>query len=489
QMKFFDREYELKEAKELEKPRSRLLVLYGRRRIGKTALIKELFKNSNAKTLYLFIPKNTKINIAMEGFEEEVRRALNLKEYEKIDNFAELLNILFDKSKQEKIIVAFDEFQNFIYFYPGAVDILQREWDLRQDSSNLSIIISGSTIGLIKKMFVEHGAPLFKRAYNMVELKELDLGKSFELMSSLGIKEFEDRLRAYFMFGGVIFYYSLIDYYGLHTFNDIIERLLISPVAPLKDIVKMDLIEAFGNGSPTYFAILEAIANGKNTNNEVAAYAQIKETSLPAYLYDLQEMLGIIETVTIPTVVPKKGSKKNWLAITDNFYKFWFNIIGANYDLYEANDMDRLRQKIYARLPLFEGKAFEEFAQKFIKYIEKSLFPVERIGRWFGKDPSKQKGMNEEEIDVVALNEKSKDILFAECKWSNEKVGVELYEELKRKSKLVQWHNNERHEHYALFSKSGFTEEMKRIAEKERVLLFDLEAIEKALNRQHEQGE
>ncbi|MGC9099576.1 MAG: hypothetical protein ACP5HW_03485, partial [Candidatus Micrarchaeia archaeon] len=75
-MESFDREYEPKEAKELEKPRSRLLVLYGRRRIGKTALIKELFKNSNAKTLYLFIPKNTKINIAMEGF-EEVRRALN----------------------------------------------------------------------------------------------------------------------------------------------------------------------------------------------------------------------------------------------------------------------------------------------------------------------------------------------------------------------------------------------------------------------------
>ncbi|MGC9129569.1 MAG: hypothetical protein ACP5GB_01665, partial [Candidatus Micrarchaeia archaeon] len=95
-MESFDREYEPKEAKELEKPRSRLLVLYGRRRIGKTALIKELFKNSNAKTLYLFIPKNTKINIAMEGF-EEVRRALNLKEYKKIDNFAELLNILFDK--------------------------------------------------------------------------------------------------------------------------------------------------------------------------------------------------------------------------------------------------------------------------------------------------------------------------------------------------------------------------------------------------------
>ncbi len=480
-MKFFDREYELKEAKELEKLGSRMLVIYGRRRIGKTALIKELFKNSNAKNLYLFVPKNAKINIVMEEFEEEARKALNLKAYEKIGSFKELLDILLDKSKQEKILVAFDEFQNFLYIYPEAVDIMQREWDLKHDSSNLSIIISGSTIGLIKKMFAEQGASLFKRAYNMVELEELDLGRSFELMSSLGIEKFEDRLRTYFLFGGVIFYYSLIDYYGLHTFNDIVERLLISPVAPLKDIVKMDLLEAFGNGSPTYFAILEAIANGKNTNNEAATYAQIKETSLPSYLYDLQEMLGIVETITIPTAVPKRGSKKNWLSITDNFYKFWFSIIGANYGLYEANDMERLRQQIYARLPLFEGKAFEEFAQKFIKYTSKALFLIDRIGRWWGKDPSKPKGMNQEEIDVVALNEKSKDILFAECKWSNEKVGKELYEELKRKAKLVQWHNDDRYEHYALFSKSGFTDEMKSIAEKEHVMLFNLEAIEKIL--------
>ncbi|MGC8680087.1 MAG: ATP-binding protein [Candidatus Micrarchaeia archaeon] len=481
-MKFFDREYELKEVMELEKPGSRMFVIYGKRRVGKTALIKEMFKNSNAKKIYLFVPKNEKINIAIEGFAEEVRKTLNLKKYEKIDSFAELLELLFDRSKYEKILVAFDEFQNFNFIYPEAIDILHKEWDLKHDSSNLSIIISGSTIGLIKKMFVDRGASLFKRAYNIMELEDLDLEKSFALMSNLGIEKFEDKLMIYFLFGGVIFYYSLIDYYGLHTFKEVIERMFISPVAPLKDIVKMDLLEAFGSGAPTYFAVLEAIAIGKNTNNEAASYAQIKETSLPNYLYDLQEMLGIIETATIPTTTPKRGSKKNRLIITDNFYKFWFNIIGTNYSFYEANDMNRLREQIYSRLSIFIGRAFEEFVQKFIQYKSKELFSIDRIGRWWGRDPSKPKGMNEEEIDVVALNEKSKKILFAECKWRNEKVGIEIYNELKRKARLVQWYNKERREYYAIFSKSGFTEALKKIANEEHLLLFDLGAIENAFN-------
>ncbi|MGC8730626.1 MAG: ATP-binding protein, partial [Candidatus Micrarchaeia archaeon] len=408
-MKFFDREEELKEALELDKPGSRMLVIYGRRRIGKTALIKKFFESSNAKKLYFFVPKNEKMSVALNDFAEITKEVLGLKDYEKISSFSDLVKLLFDRSRKEKIIVAFDEFQNFKYIYPDAIDILQKEWDMQHDGSNLSVVISGSTIGMIKKIFTEQGSPLFKRAYNMIELDELSVEKTFKLMSELGIKKFEDRLMVYFLFGGVLYYYALIDYYNLHAFDEIIGRLLISPVAPLKDVVKSDIIEAFGSGSATYFAILEAIANGKNTNNEAAAYAQIKETSLPAYIYDMENMLGVIETVTIPTQKPKPGSKRNALAIADNFYEFWFNAISRNYSCYEINDMERLKQQVYAYLPIFAGKEFEKFVYRFLEYLSKNrvIFHIDKIGRWWGKDPGKPKGMNEEEIDVVALNEKS----------------------------------------------------------------------------------
>ena len=482
-MEFFDRERELEEAKELEKRGSRMLVLYGKRRVGKTALIKELFKGSNSKKLYFFVPKNEKIDSALGTYEAQAREVLGLKEYEKIGSIGDLLKVLFEYSKKEKIIVAFDEFQNFSYICPEAIDLLQREWDMQHDTANLSIAISGSVVGMIKDIFTERGSPLFKRAYNMMELKELSMEKTFELMSQLGISSFEDKLTLYFIFGGVIFYYSLIDYYGVHTSREAIKKLLLSPVAPLKNTVKEDMIEAFGNSSATYFSILEGIAMGKNTNTEVAAYAGLKETSLPRYISDLKSLLGVIDTATLPTREPKRGSKRNTIVITDSFYNFWFYAVSRNSSYYEIDDMEGLAAKLAGALPLFSGLAFEKFSHKFVEFLSKSgaIFHVDRVGNWYGKDPEKPKGMNREEIDVVAIGNKSRDILFAECKWQNEPVGISVYSELKRKARLVQWHNSGRREHYALFSKSGFTEETKMLARAEGSMLFDLEAIEKAM--------
>ena len=483
-MEFFDREYELAEVKELEKPGSRMLVLYGKRRVGKTAIIKKEFSDTKAKKLYFFVPRNEKINNLIKYYAELTRAELGLKEYEKIESFSDLIKILFEYSKRYKIIVAIDEFQNLKYVYPEAIDILQREWDLQEASTNLSLIIAGSVIGMIKSIFAENGAPLFKRAYNMLEIKEFSLEKTFELMKMLKIKSFEDMLKIYLLFGGVVFYYALMDYYSIDSFDKVIEKLVISPVAPLKDYVKTDIIEAFGNKAATYFSILEAIASGRNKNNEIAAYAQIKETSLSQYLYDLKYYLGVIDTETPPTESFKPRSKKNRQIITERFYSFWFSAISKNYSYYELNDMNGLSVKINEALKYFLPQSFETFVHEFIMFLSKKgiLFHVDAVGNWHGKNPERPKGFNEEEIDAVAVNKKTHDILFAECKWTAEQIDANVYNELKRKARLVQWHNNERHEHFAIFAKSGFTEEMKEIAKKEGVMLFDLEAIEKALN-------
>ena len=458
-----------------------MLVLYGKRRVGKTALIRELFKNSKTKNLYFFVPRNEKINNIINNFASIVKNELNLKEYEKIESFSDLIKILFDYSKNKKIIIAFDEFQNFVFTYPEALDILQREWDIQNNDSNLSLIISGSVMGMIKNIFIEKNSPLFKRAYNMIKLDELSMEKTFELMSLLKIKSFEDKIKLYFLFGGVIFYYSLIDYYNIKSFNDAVNSFFLSPVAPLKDSIKGDMIEAFGNKSATYFSILEAIAEGKNTNNEVATYAELKETSLSQYIYDLKSMLGIIKTITLPTKQFKPGSKKNKFIITDNFYNFWFSAINKNYSYYEINDIKGLAQKLNQIIPLLNGIAFERFAQKFIEFLSRNgiIFHINNIGNWWGKNPEKMKAMNREEIDIVAVNEKTKDILFGECKWSNSLVGVNIYNNLKAKSKLIEWNNEKRKEHFVLFSKAGFTNEMKIIATKDNVMLFNLNAVEK----------
>lgn len=129
----------------------------------------------------------------------------------------------------------------------------------------------------------------------------------------------------------------------------------------------------------------------------------------------------------------------------------------------------------------------EGAAKEFLFFLSKKgmLFPINRIGRWWGTDASKKSSENQEEIDAVALNASTSDILFAECKWSEKPVGADVYIDLKRKAKLVNWHNGNRKEHFALFSKSGFDYETKALSKKEGVLLFDPEAIEQALKGQY----
>ena len=173
-----------------------------------------------------------------------------------------------------------------------------------------------------------------------------------------------------------------------------------------------------------------------------------------------------------------RKSKKGVYRIRDNFIDFYFKELKRSIAYKNAeriiNDLDFIAQL-----------RFESFAREMLAFMSKTgivKITFTKIGRWWGFNPEKKSSGNQEEIDVVALNEDTKDILFGECKWSNSKIGKEVYYDLKKKASFVQWHNNERHEHFALFSKSGFTEEMKEIAKKEGVMLFDLEAIEKALN-------
>jgi hypothetical protein len=483
-MEFFNRGEELDELNRLEKDGSRMLVIYGKRRVGKTSLIKRLFDRTDARHIYLFVARSSKIDNLVADYLNLVKNELGLKVYEKAESFDELLQLLFEYSKKEKLIVAFDEFQNFLSVDPSAIDTLQKNWDLMHDRSNLSIIVSGSVVGMIKKIFVELNAPLFKRAYNTLNLKELDLQKTFQLMGILGVKGMKDKMELYFLFGGVIYYYALSEEYSVRSADDAISKLLMAPNAPLKNEVNDGIIEAFGKASPTYFLVLEAIANGKNTNNEIAAYAGIKETSLFPYIDDLKTMLGVINASGIATETQKSGSKRNRYFVDDSFYSFWFRFINKNLGYYEIGDFRALKLVIAEGIKLFNGAQFERVARELVALLNRKGtlgFEVNRIGRWWGKNPGREKGRDREEIDVVALNDKTGDILFAECKWTNEPVGPGLYSDLKRKSGLVQWHNDKRREHYALFSKSGFSAEMQEAAKKEGVLLFDLDAVERVL--------
>jgi AAA+ ATPase superfamily predicted ATPase len=472
---FVDRENELKSLEDItKKDGANLIVIYGPRRIGKSTLVRKFLEGK--KSVY-YQATNESESVQLGVFSREIGRAIGneiLAEHGIIDWLA-LFRFLAEYRKKEKLFVAIDEFPYLVRLNKALPSILQSAWDQYLSSSNVALILAGSSISMMRSEVLSYSSPLYGRASLAFNLKPLAFKHVAQLLPSMS---FIDRLYTYFIFGGVPAYYA-----GLATaksFDDVLRRVFASSDLFYSELSL--LLSEEVKKDAKYIEILTLVAEGVNKPSEIASKARIAQSNLYYYL-DLLESIGIVEKEWPITENILLRSKKISYVVKSNFAFFWANVLLKLMNYIQRYSLDKAVEESKIIIESIASKRFEYFAKDFLLElsIDKKIFGITKIGRWWGKDPSRPKGMNEEEIDVVALNEKSKDILFAECKWSNEKVGVEIYNELKRKAKLVQWHNNERHEHYALFSKSGFTEEMRSIAEKEHVLLFDLEAIEKAL--------
>ena len=229
-----------------------------------------------------------------------------------------------------------------------------------------------------------------------------------------------------------------------------------------------------------YINLLNFLANGVNKPAELSSKLGIAHQNLSKYL-SLLEFIGIVVKEFPVGVNPNRKSKTGVYRILDNFIDFYFKELKK---LSSFSTSGEAALKVYKDIDFIASHKFEDFSIEFILLLSKNgmlPFTVSKIGRWWGSNSEKSAGASEEEIDVVALNEESNNILFAECKWTNAPAGVEVYNNLKRKARFVQWSDESRKESYALFSKSGFTDKMKELAGKERVMLFDLEKIEKII--------
>ena len=455
-IKFWNRERELELLNRVEKPF--LSIIYGRRRIGKTRLVLEFAKGK--EHIYFFVNPKKSENLLLQEFSSLLGRKLGIP-YVHPRNWDEFFELLF----KYRGIVIFDEFQKFLEINPEVPFILQKYWDTHREKP--TIILTGSVIGMVKKLFLESGSPLFKRAEIIIHLKELSPKSVFETLSELGVKDVEEKFRFYLLFGGVPYFYSLMLKYRIKDVNSAIRELVVDEFAPLRNEVEEVLIEAFKKEYSTYLSILYAIAGGKTKLSEIAGTAGIRVTSLPYYLKDLTDLLGIVER--------HRGLKmKSFYEISDRFYNFWCRFI---YKYSSTENREELYKKILENLSTFFGWSFEKTVRENILSLFKNF---QRAFKYYGcyRKSGKREAFD---IDVVALNEKSKEILFAECKWKEKINARKVAKELAEKSQYVQWHNAERRESFAIFAKSF----SKRINEFEgkKVYCFDLRDMKKLFEK------
>ncbi len=435
-MKFYNRENELNAIENIKE--KYFIVLWGRRRIGKTSLALKAFKES----LYFFVSKKTS-ELLLEEFSDVVRA--NWKYIPTFKNWEEFFRFLFDEYSGPIII---DEFQNFRFVDESVFSILQKIVD---SSKGYKMVAIGSYVGMMKHIFMDAKEPLYGRTTGIMRLRPLKFSKIYQILDDLGFRDFEEKVKIYSIFGGIPYYYTLLENYEIKSFEDCLKILVFSPLAPLKYEVKTVLLEEFGRNYRSYFSILQSIAQGKSTMTEIADKSGVEIKSISKYLKELAEIYGLIERIT-----PIDKVKKGIYRISDPFTKFWFRYVESHLSNIESGYGYQAIKKVIEEINRISSLVFESIIKEI---IEKES---DRVGSWWNRLG--------QEIDIVGID---KDVVtFCEVKWKRKKIGKKVLVDLRKKSDMVLGFKKHKKK-FIIVSKFGF----KFSADEEDVELWDIDDV------------
>jgi AAA+ ATPase superfamily predicted ATPase len=464
QQKFINREKELefleKKYKE-EKPQ--LIIIYGRRRVGKTELIKQFIKNKKA-IYFLSLRENPKENL--ELLAEEFYKLTNKNYFLdiKTKSFYRLFELFSQEieKEKEKIVLVIDEFPYLIESSRAVLSEFQKIWDELLFDKNIMLILSGSSVSIMEKEVLSYKSPLYGRRTGQWKITPLNFEHLKEFFPNYGI---EDLIKVYGCLDGIPYYLLQFDP------NKSWEENLKNKILTKGEILYLEgefLLREEFREPKTYLSILKYMALGYNTHGELISVTGIDRGNLSKYLSVL-ENLEIIEYI-LPLGQRKRGIYK----IKDKYFNFWLRFIYPNLSNLELLLVEEVFKKIKKDLNSYLGFVFEDLITDLIKRKKFNFnFDYNLVKKWWKKD---------KEIDLIALNEQTKEILFCECKWKDkvnaEKVVKELVEE---KIPYVDWNNNDRKESIAVFAKSF----SKRIEEFDgrKVYCFDLRDLEMNLKK------
>ena len=396
-MRYYNREREiakLQEVRELSyNDHSRLTVVTGRRRIGKTRLINNAM--GDEPFIYLFVGRKNEASLCA-SYRKEIATKLNLF-VPSITSFQELFAFLMQQGETKKFTLVIDEFQEFFNINSSIYSDIQNIWDQYRLKTHINFIVSGSVYSLMTKIFQHYHEPLFGRADVMLKLNPFSLPVLKQIMKDhLPAYTNDDLLALYTVTGGIPKYVELLVDAKALTVKKIIHSVC-DPDSPFKDEGKNLLVDEFGKQYGTYFSILDAISNGINTQSDIAA--ALGEKSIGGQLKKLEETYEVIQKMR--PILAKKGTQTVRYGISDMFLRFWFRYFEGNRTLVEMSQFEVLEKVIAADYTTYSGKVLEAyFKQQFIESHEY---------RDMGSYWEAKKGKEQYEIDIVALRlEKNK---------------------------------------------------------------------------------
>lgn len=458
--RFIDREAEMEVLQnEYARNGSALVVMYGRRRVGKTTLISEFIKGKPA----LFF-------LASEESEMQNRLAFKDKAAEFIDsdllrnasvkNWDIIFKAIMEASFKSKPVIVIDEFQYIGKSNPAFPSIFQRIWEENLKHRQVMVILCGSLISMMESQTLAYNSPLYGRRTAQIRLAQIPFRHYAEFFPHKNCREL---IEMYAITGGIPKYIELFaESKDIYT---AIQNNILNRSGYLYDEPNF-LLQQEVSEIGSYFSIIKAIAAGNSRLSSIASMLEVKATGLTKYLKTLADLDIVEREVPVTEENPEK-SKKGIYKIKDNYIRFWFAFVYPDRSFIESGNCPIVMRKIRKSLVnrhiayVYEDVCRERMWD--LNVEERWPFHFSKIGRWWDAH---------DEIDIAAIDPDGNNLIFGECKFWREPVGINVLRSLEDKASRVEWKKQNRHVWYVLFSASGFTEELKQLAEMRSDLLL-----------------
>lgn len=479
---FIGREAELKFLEDkYQDGRGQLIVLYGRRRVGKTETLREFCKGK-PHVFYSCTQSTDKVQLVKFSqlmLKEDIPARDYITEFADWEKaFHAILDLPYGDSKK---LIVIDEFPYMCKGNDSIPSILQNLWDSELKDANVMVILCGSAMSFIEKELLAEKNPLYGRAtgiYKMEAMGFYDAARFFPDYSP------RDKVLTYAVLGGIPHYLNQFD--PKKSLGENIKRNILTKGSVLYSEVDFLLHQELRE-TPIYNSIIEAVALGNTKLSDISQKAMIDSTSKTSvYLRNLIE-LGIVEREFSVDVKLKEkvNASRGVYCLTDNFFRFWYTFGFTNFSQLEDGDVDGVYEYVVEpALHEFSSFIFEDVCKEFVKEQQKRNalpFRYSKMGRWFGKttirDEHAATGLRtaETEIDLLAIDREEKNYLVGECKFKKQPFRYSEY--LNTVAKLTS-QKQKAVFYYALFSESGFDEKIEDIAREDQTLqLYDLEEI------------
>jgi AAA+ ATPase superfamily predicted ATPase len=434
-----------------ENDAAELIVIYGRRRLGKSALVRNAVEGRDDAVYWQATEETADAQLA--NFVDTASEAFPLLEDIQRD-WEALLRAL----GREDAVVVLDEFPYLIESDDALPSKVQRVWDLHLEETEMTLILVGSSISIMEEKVLGGGSPLYGRRTATIDLPPLELDHAHELYP---VEEPDAAIQAWGVFGGTPYYLRALS--PDRTLPENIQSVLLSEHGVLHNEPEFLLRTEFGIREPqTYYTILRAIATGKRKANEIATFAGVDSNTLGSYLSKLRR-LRLIER-DIPITANPNATRKSRYRLREPLFRFWFRYVyGRTGELVQLGS-DAYDEVVAPSFTDYMGPMFEQVCQNALPGLVPKTY--RGIGYWWHQH---------HELDVVGLASDGT-VVAGECKYTSREMHEGDLADLERSASEVEWTppgGSDLTHHYCCFCRSGFSDGLKRTAaERDDVSLF-----------------